>query len=372
MQATAVQFRSKPYRWQKFSITLLIVATLNSCASIPESEFSDYLQTFEHVRKSSELVLLDYAAAKKEKLALDQQQQGTPYLRQPAFQTNQLVLPEDSIDDVAIRFKAWEIVDSYNQALTHLIAGKPPETEDKTKELLRNIVALSGKAIVSTASNVSPAFAALSGIAAEIGKIYEQDKTLSVLIEVSPIINTQLLADMRKDAAMFYRVRYGLNNYHYQQINAKIGRKVGEFIKIANSVSASNRKKTLLPIIKTLNENLAMIGQTTTGATRFKEIKLANRAGSNDSEQTINQLLSLKEQILELVEQAKQQDRTLDAYRQMLTVYAYMLNELEFQLKLMLQVAQEQQSVEMLATNDFSKVVLKMRQAYLYYQNDKP
>lgn len=371
MQTTDIQTHSNSYRWQKFSITLVIIASLNSCASISEHEFSDYLQTFEQVRKSSELVLLDYAAAKKEKLALDQQQNGTPYLRQPAFQTDQLVLPEDSIDDVAIRFKAWEIVDSYNQALTNLIAGKPPETEDKTKELLRNIVSLSGKAIASTASNVSPAFAALSGIATELGKIYEQHKTLAVLIEVSPIISSQLLADMRKDTVLFYRVRYGLNNYHYQQINAKIGRKVGDFIKIANSVSNENRNKTVLPLIKTLNQNLAMIAHSTTGA-RFKEIKLSARLGDNNSAQTIAQLIALKEQILELVEQAKQQDRTLEAYRQMLTVYAYMLNELEFQLKLMQQVAEQQQSVEVLATNDFSKVVLKMRQSYLYYQSNKP
>lgn len=371
MQATGIQSRSIWHRWQKLSISLLIIAGLNSCASIPEREFSDYLRTFEQVRKSSELVLMDYAAAKKEKVALDQQQKGLPYLRRPTFQTNQLVLPEDSIDDVAIRFKAWEIIDSYNQALTNLIAGKPPETEDKTKELLRNIVSVSGKAIVSSASNISPAFAALSGIASELNKIYEQHKTLAVLLKVSPLISSQLLADMRKDSVLFYRVRYGLNTYRYQQINFKIARKVADFIKIADTVSLENRNKSVLPIIKTLNENLAMIAQSTSGA-GFKEIKLSSKAGNNTSAQSLAELLSLKEQVLELVEQAKQQDRALDAYRQMLTVYTYMLNELEFQLKLMQQVAEKQQSVEILATNDFSKVVLKMRQSYLYYQSSKP
>lgn len=370
MQATNIQLRSQRTCWQKVFSGLVIVASLTHCASIPEREFSDYLHTFEQFRKSSEMVLLDYAAAKKEKLALDQQQQGLPYLRQPFFQTNQLVLPEDSIDDVAIRFKALEVVDSYNQTLTNLIAGKPPETEDKTKELLRNIVALSGKAVVSTAANISPAFAALSGIATELGKIYEQHKTLAVLLKVSPIISGQLLADMRKDTALFYRVRYGLNTYHYQQINAKIGRKIADFIKIADSISAENRKKTVLPLIKTLNQNLAMIAQSATGS-GFKEIKLTSKTGNNNSDQTVAQLISLKEQILELVEQAKQLDKNLDAYRQMLTVYAYMLNELEFQLKLMQQVAEQQQSVEVLATHDFSKVVLKMRQSYSYYQSNK-
>lgn len=368
MPTIATQFRVTS-RWQKFLIAIVIVTGLNSCATIPEREFSDYLETFVEVRKASELVLLDYAAAKKEKLALDQQQNGIPYLRQPAFQTNQLMLPEDSIDDVAIRFKAWEIVDSYNQALINLIAGKPPETKDKTKDLLRNIVGLSGKAVVSAASNVSPAFAALNGIATELGKIYEQDKTLDVLIAVSPIISSQLIADMRKDAAMFYRVRYGLNNYQYQQINSKIARKIADFIKLANSVPRASRNKKVLPIIKTLNDDLAMIAQTPTGA-RFKEITLNSRFGKNTNPQTIAQLTSLKDQILLLTEQAKQQDKALDAYRQMLTVYAYMLTELEFQLKLTLQVAQQQQSVETLVENNFSKTALRMRQAYLYYQNN--
>ena len=371
MQANRPQSRSKPYHWQKFSIALLIVSSLTHCAIIPEREFTDYQRTFEQVRKSSELVLMDFASAKKEKLALDQQQQGIPYVRESSFQTNQLILPEDSIDDVAIRFQGWEIIDSYNQALANLIAGKPPETEDKTKELLRNLVALSGKAIVSTASNISPAFSALSGIASELNKIYEQHKTLTILLKVSPLISSQLLSDMRKDTVLFYRVRYGLNTFRYQQINAKIGRKVGDFIKIANTVSAENRNKTVVPIIQTLNDNLAMIAQTTTGA-GFKEIKLSPKNGDNNSDQAMTQLIGLKEQILELVEQAKQLDRNLDAYRQMLTVYAYLLNELEFQLKLMQQVAEQQQSIEVLATNDFSKVTLKMQQSYLYYQSTKP
>lgn len=370
MQATVFPSHSQPMRWQKIFLAFVTVASLNSCASIPESEFSGYLHTFEQVRKTSELILLDYAAAKKEKIALDQQQQGIPYLRESSFHTDQLVLSEDSIDDVALRFKAWEMIDDYNQALANLIAQKPPETEDKTKALLRNIVAVSGKAIVSTASNISPAFSALSGIASELGKIYEQHKTLDVLLKVSPIISSQLLADMRKDTVLFYRVRYGLNSYRYQQINTKIGRKVGDFIKIANTVAADNRQARVLPLLKTLNTNLAMIAQTPTAA-GFKEVKISPKVGDNHSEQAMNQLVSLKEQILELIEQAKQQDKSLDAYRQMLTVYVYMLNELEFQLKLMQQVAEEQQSVEILATNDFSKVVLKMRQSYLYYQSTK-
>lgn len=371
MQTIATFCRSKGYRWQKISFAVLIVCGLNSCASIPAAEFSDYVHTFGQVRNASELVLLDYASAKKEKLALDQQQKGIPYQRHSSFQTNKLILPKESVNDIAIRFKAWDIIDTYNQALTNILAGKPPETEDKTKGLLRNVFALSGKAIVSTASNISPAFAALSGLGTEIGKIYEKDKTLAILIQVSPVISTKLIADMRKDAALFYQVRYGLNNYYYQQINTKIARKIAEFIKLAQSVPRENRKKNILPLIKTLNKNLAMMAQTSTGK-RLKAIQLKSQFGDQDSAQTIEKLKSLQEQILALIEQTQQQDRALDAYRQMLTIYVYMLNELDDRLKLMLQVAQEQQPVEVLENNEFSNTVLKMRQSYLYYQNNKP
>jgi hypothetical protein len=371
MQNLKIQLPSNAYRCFNIFGVILIATGLNSCATIPEQEFSDYLQSFAQVRKTSELILMDYAAAKKEKLALDQKN-GIPYLRQPSFQTNQLVLPEDSVEDVAVRFKAWEIVDNYNQALVNLIAGKAPETEDKTKELLRNIINLSGKAIVNTASNISPAFAALNGVATELGKIYEQHKTLSVLIEVAPIIDSQLIAGMKKDTALFYKVRYGLNNYAYQQINAKIGRKVSEFIKLAYAVPRESRNKNIVPMIKTLNDNLAMIAHTPTTSSGFKKIVLTSKFGNDKSAATIEKLTGLESDIMELVAQAKQQDRALDAYRQALTVYTYLLNELQFQLRLMLQVAEEQQSIDVLATSDLQETVLKMQQSYLYYQNNKP
>ncbi len=356
---------------QIFSLALLILLGLTSCATIPEREFGNYLTTFEQVRKASELVLLDYAVAKKEKLVLEQGQAATPSVRESAFQTNQIIVPEEAIDDVAIRLKAWEIVDAYNQSLASLIAGNPEKTTDKTKILLRTIVGFSGQAIVSAASNISPAFAALSGIANEIGAIYEKNKILSVIEKVAPIINTQLIAQMRRDSELFYQVRYGLNNYRYQQINAKIGRRIAEFIKLAYAVNQESRNKSVLPMIKILNANLATLAPSQTGV-GFKPIELKPLIGNDNSAQTLAQLMDLKEQILLLIEQAKQQDKVLAAYRQLLGTYIRLLNELDFQLKLMLQVAQQQQPIEVLMANDFSDSVLRMRQAYLYYQNNQP
>lgn len=369
MQISMAQPRLKLSYWQKIFFATLMLLGLNGCASIPEREFTDYLATFEQVRKASELVLIDYAAAKKEKLALDPAQ--TPALRQASFQTNQVLVAEDSIDDVAIRFKIWEIVDTYNQTLVSLLAGNAVKTEDKSKMLLRTLVGLSGQAFVTVASNISPAFAALKNIGSEIGKAYQQQKIVSILLKVSPVISTQLISTLQKDSELFYQVRYGLNSYHYQQINAKIGRKIAEFVKLAYSVSNASRNKTVLPMVKTLNTSLASIAKSSTG-TGLKAIELKPQFGKDDSAQTLAQLANLKEQILSLIDQANQQNKVLEAYRQMLSAYVRMLYELDFQLKLMLEVAQQQQAVEVLMANDFNDTVLRMRQAYLYYQNNHP
>lgn len=353
--------------WQKRGLALIMLLSLTHCASIPEREFTTYLSQFEQVRKASEWVLMDYALAKKERLALEQSQ--LPLLRETLFKTEQIIVAEDSIDDIALRFKAWETVDAYNQTLVSLLAGNSVKTEDKTKTLLRTLIGLSGQAILSAASNLSPALTAIKNISAEIASLYEKNKILALLIKVSPIISQQFIAQMRNDSELFYQLRYGLNSYRYQQINAKIGRKIAEFVKLAYTLNQEQRVKNIVPLLTSLNTSLATIPANSTGR-GFKIITLKSQFGKDNSPQTVAQLVSLKEQILILIEQGKQQNKILATYRQMLGAYVRMLNELDFQLKLMLEVAKQQQSIEVLMANDFSDTVLRMRQAYLYYQNN--
>jgi len=370
MQTLPSPFHKKTRRAALFFWLAWLILQLTGCASVPEREFSDYLDLFEQVRKSSEVVLIDYAVAKKEALALEQERDSIPYNRQSSFQTNRLVVPEDSIDDVAIRFKAWEIIDAYNQSLVNLIAGNPGKTEDKTKSLLRTIIGFSSNALIGAAGDILPAFSALKGIAKQVEMVYEKQKIIAIMTQVSPLISQQFIATMRQDSTLFYQVRYGLNSYHYQQTTTQIGRKVAEFIKLAHSVSQASRNKTVIPLMNAMNDKLVTVVRNANGD-KFKVIALKAEFGNNDAPQTLAQLSNLKDQVLTLIEQAEQQNKNLDAYRQMLTSYVRMLNELDFQLKIMLYAAQNQQTVEILGDNDFNKTVLRMRQAYLFYENSK-
>jgi hypothetical protein len=254
--------------------------------------------------------------------------------------------------------------------LVNLMAGNPSKTEDKTKSLLRTIMGFSGNALIGAAADISPAFSALKGIAKQVEKVYEKQKIIAIMTQVSPLISQQFIATLRQDSMLFYQVRYGLNSYHYQQTTTQISRKIAEFIKLAHSVSQASRNKTVIPLINTINDKLATVVRNANGD-KFKLIALKAQFGNNDTPQTLAQLNYLKDQVLTLIEQAEQQNKNLDAYRQMLTSYVRMLNELDFQLKIMLYAAQNQQTVEILGDNDFNKTVLRMRQAYLFYENSK-
>ncbi|MDQ7090172.1 MAG: hypothetical protein Q9M50_05935 [Methylococcales bacterium] len=343
---------------------LLLIFCLNACSVVPKREFSDYQHLFKAVRNVGEEVIINYAVAKKEQAQLKNHEEiQSP--RKVSFKSKQLLMSTVAIDDVAIRLKSWKVVDSYNTLLIKLIEGKPIEAE--SNHLLDNLLRLSVKGLRDTAKKISPFAVALDAIFSELQKSFERRKIIKSIERVSPIISSKLITSMKKDTELFYSVRYGINNYHYQKLRVNISRHIAAFVKLANQIEPKTQNYKVYPLVDKLNLRLEQIAVSSTGR-GFKPIRLKSSKGRRRSSLAISQLTLLKTQIIMLLDQAEQQNIALEAYSDMLTAYVRLLGQMDLSLRVMQQAAITGTARDIDLGDDFEMSLMKMRQAFLYYQ----
>ena len=346
-------------------ITLFSLIFLSTaCSVVPEREFANYTHIFEQVQAIGEEVIIDYAAAKKEQAWLKKHQKEVQVTRKDVFNSNQLLISTVAIDDIAIRLKSWKVLGSYNKILTKLIAGEPVEAQ--TKNLFDELLSLSINGLRDTATKISP-FA----IFVEVQKGFKRRKIVKSIEKVSSIISSQLIVNMKKDSELFYKVRYGINSYHYQKLRVDISRHIATFIERANLIDSRTQNYKVYPLIDTLNSRLEKIATLPTGH-GFKPIYLNSKAGKIKSQLVISQLQLLKTQILTLLDQAEQQNRALEAYSEMLTAYVRLLGQMDLSLKIMQHATKINRSEPIKFDQNFEISLIKMRQALLYYQRTYP
>jgi hypothetical protein len=346
-----------------FSLILLSTA----CSVVPKHEFSNYRHIFKQVQAIGEEVIIDYAAAKKEQAWLKHQEE-VQTTRKNTFNSHQLLISPLSIDDIAIRLKAWKVLRSYNKILNQLIVGEPIETE--TKNLFNELLNLSLDGLRDAAAKISPFASVLDAIFIEVEKGFKRHKIIKSIERLSPIISSQLIVNMKKDSELFYKVRYGINSHHYQKLRVDISRHIATFITLANLLDRPTQNYQVYPLINTLNRRLEQIATLSTGR-GFKPIRLNLNAGKSHRILVVSQLQLLKTQILRLLDQAEKQNRTLEAYSEMLTAYVRLLSQMDLSLKIM-QYATKTGTESIKLDKDFETALIKMRQALSYYQKTYP
>ncbi len=341
-----------------------LIFFLTACSIVPEREFSNYRHIFEQVQAIGEEVIIDYAAAKKEQAWLKHREEFQA-ARKDIFESKQLLMSTVAIDDIAIRLKAWKVLGSYNKILTQLIAGKPVEAE--TKNLFDELLSLSMSGLRDAAAKISPFASVLDAIFVEVQKGFKRRKIVKSIEKVSPIINSQLIVNMKKDSELFYKVRYGINSYYYQQLRVDISRHISAFVKLANLIDPRTQNYEVYPLVNTLNKRLEQIATSPTGR-GFKPIRLSLNAGKTKRILVISQLQLLKTQILMLLDQAEQKNRALEAYSEMLTAYVRLLSQMDLSLRIMQHATQINGTESIKLGEEFEISLIKMRQALLYYQ----
>src|SRR5688500_16712478 len=111
-----------------------LLAAGGGCSAVPAAEFAGYRRAFDDARAAGEQVLLDYSAAKVEHAALAAGD-GAPATRPSglasddrfALDIDRIVDQAGGVDEVEVRLQAWAVVAAYNDALTRLAEGRPPD-----------------------------------------------------------------------------------------------------------------------------------------------------------------------------------------------------------------------------------------------------
>ena len=376
------------------SLLIILILLLNACAIVPEHEFSDYRYVFNQVRDVGEKVIIDYALAKKEQAQL-KKNNTLQAPRKNTFNSHQLTISNLPVQDVAVRLRAWDVMATYNDALTQLIAGKTLKSKDQT--VLNKLLHFSVGSLRDAASSLSPIAAALDAIITEVEKGFKRHHIVTSIENISEIISSKLIVGMKKDSELFYKVRYSINNYHYQKLRVNISRHIKTFITLSNEIEPLEQQQKVNPLVETLNKRLKQIAISSVGRgfdpillelpkklkpkKRYKRYRsqyrrqkamigkiMMAKIKSEKSRVVLSQLTVLKTQILMLLDEAEQQNVALEAYHDMLTAYIRLLNQMDLYLRVVQQAAVSGKSEPLELGKNFEIALIKMRQAFLYYQ----
>ncbi|MCK5924746.1 MAG: hypothetical protein KAG10_02520, partial [Methylococcales bacterium] len=341
------------------TVLVLLILLLNACAIVPEREFSNYRYVFSQVRDVGEKVIIDYALAKKEQTQL-KKNNTLQAPRKNTFSSHQLTISDLPVQDVAVRLRAWEVMATYNEALTQLIAGKSLKSKDQT--VLKKLLHFSVSSLREAAAGLSPIAAALDAIVTQVEKGFKRHQIVASIKNISEIISSQLIVGMKKDSELFYKVRYSINNYHYQKLRVNITHHIKTFITLANEIEPLEQQQKVNPLVETLNKRLKQIAISSVGRgfdpillelpkklkpkKRYKRYRsqyrrqkamigkiMMAKIKSEKSRVVLLQLTVLKTQILMLLDEAEQQNVALEAYHEMLTAYIRLLNQMDLYLR---------------------------------------
>jgi hypothetical protein len=135
---------------RSFGIAALLV--MAACTAVPQQEFKAYTDAFAEVKSVSEQILVDMETAEKmvAKIRGDRNPPaavGAPYRKD----VDLLALATPKEDQATKRHRALEAVDSFNNVLVALAAGKKPEEIQSSVDSLigglKNVAALTGQTL---------------------------------------------------------------------------------------------------------------------------------------------------------------------------------------------------------------------------------
>jgi hypothetical protein len=339
-------------------LLIIGVANLTACSSFPKiSSLTDPQPTsqklaFAPLRKVNTWVLEDYQ--------LSQQT--------PIHSSTKTPTPNYSADlnrDMALRFKAFDILAAYYQTVLQAEAENPVQLEVETQNLLQKMADFSNQNSANSSINLAPAALELSQMLAEMHPNYYPERVASALKQTSPLLSVPLLANMKKDCVVFYQTRYALNHAQQQQITATINRETASFAARAVLLSSSQQKQLVYPMVTTLNQRLAANEMN-----GLNPIKLKAHAGTAQDTLAVAHLGVQKQRILNLLDERDQQINQWVDYKKMLLNYRKLLNRLDALLKRSVQALQQNPPGD--TTNSmqaFNEALSQTQQAYLSYQH---
>lgn len=348
-----------------------VLAAASGCTTVPTKEFASYKDTFAQARKAGEDVLVDYGASVSRVDELNAKQEAAqvkPKERGALFDPLSGSKQTAAVDDVAVRMKAWDVVARYNDLLTALAEGKAADQLAAAVDgLSSSLTSFPISEVALSATQVSGYLAPLKPLALEAVREQSRRKFVAAVAEGGPLISDKFLAFMKKDAGKFYQLRQLFNDMEYDPIVDEIGDVRNRFAAVAAKFQPTPDVMTALD---NLNQELALLPREPGGAFPIDPVALKPASGSAPppAPDTVAQLQGMTTDVKGLVSRAVAKDAELDAYREVMTHYVSLLNQLEQSMRA-LQSAAEQAQPTIPPASDLERTVILLREAYMKYKD---
>jgi len=352
--------------------TVLIAAS--GCTTVPTKEFATYKETFNQARKAGEDVLLDYgvaAAQYQERLAKGSDAKPKPKVRAEPFDPSSVAKNMASVDHIAVRMKAWDVVARYNDLLTALAEGKAAdELAGAVDGLSSSLASFPVAEVALSWTEVSGYLAPLKPLALEAVREQSRRQFVAAVGKVSPLITDKFLKLLREESKDFYKVRWGLNDMDYRPAVDEIAFVGNRFADVTEQFQQTQDVTTTLA---KLNADLLTLPQKVIGDKSKPEIpkvepKSSPAGAPAPTVEVLAQLESLQSDAAARIGHALAKNAELDAYREVLTHYIALLDQLEQNMRA-LQIAAEQAQPTIPQGGDLERTVILLRQAYMKYKD---
>jgi hypothetical protein len=339
------------------------------CTTVPTKEFATYKETFTMARAAGEDVILDYGATVTHVEDLKAKRaaaKAMPKKRGERFDPAAVGKNAATVDHVLIRMKAWDVVARYNDLLTALAEGRAAdELAGAVDGLSSSLGSFPIAAVAASWADVSGYLAPLKPLALEAVRERSRRDFIAAVAKGAPLITDKFLKLLKDDARDFYALKSGLNDLELapsQDSANETGRRI---VALAGGFQASPEVDDWL---NQLNTDMGRLPVDSNAKPLVFPLKIAKHGAGTLTPEARAQIGSLAGEMKAQMSKMLAKDAELEAYRELLSAYVGLLNQLERSMRA-LQVAAEQAQPGIPQAADLERTVILLRQAYIVYKD---
>ena len=323
---------------------LFLVSLATGCTSIPKGELDKHRESFDSARGMSEQVLLEYRQLYELNESLRAAVPSDDPFAWPVFDS--AAVSQADADAVTVRMEAWAVIARYNDALLAIAEGRSnAEIGNAVDGLLGALQSFPVEAIADVGLEAAPYASAIKPVIRIIEQEIAARNFRAAVIAAAPLIDrfTLLLA---ADTDDFWEIHSELSRLQVDRANKRATDLTVRFIALAKPLASIDERnlppgvdpdsldpnaRRLYRIVEGLDASAARVGANATlvnaiPATPVTAAGALPAGATPPTDQQMEQLRMLSEQIAGEYADAESHREKLIAYRDLLTRYLGLVN----------------------------------------------
>lgn len=325
-------------------LVLLFASLGTGCTSIPKGELDKHRESFDAARGMSEQVLLEYRQLHELNESLRAAAPSDDAFAWPVFDSS--AVSQADADAVTVRMEAWAVIARYNDALLAIAEGRSnAEIGNAVDGLLGALQAFPVEAVAEVGLEAVPYASAIKPVIRIVEQEIAARNFRAAVIAAAPLIErfTLLLA---ADTDDFWEIHSELSRLQVDRANKRATDLTVRFIALAKPLASIDERslppgvdpdsvdqnaRNLYQIVEGLDESAARVGANATLVNVIPATPVTAAGGlpagaTPPTDQQLEQLRMLSEQITGEYADAENHREKLIAYRDLLTRYLGLVN----------------------------------------------